>query len=91
MFYFCIPYLPEILMKSNDFAFVAATFRGKRGGVKNRENLSRDDLDVFKHSLNTWGLYKANIIIIHVNLVSLNSFILLLTRHKRIWPQLYSS
>ena len=56
MFYFLIPYLPEIVMRSNDFGMLAATLRGKKGGVRNRSNMSREDLEVFKYSLNSWGM-----------------------------------
>jgi len=55
MFYFLIPYLPEIVMRSNDFAMLAATLRGRKAGVKNRNNLTKEDLDVFKYSIATWG------------------------------------
>ncbi|XP_067933450.1 epoxide hydrolase 1-like isoform X2 [Watersipora subatra] len=54
MFYFLLPYLPEVIMRANDFAMLAATLRGKKGGVKNKNKLTKDDLDVFKYSLNTW-------------------------------------
>lgn len=55
MFYFLLPYLPEVVMKSNDYSMLAATFIGKKGGVKNRKNFTSEDLDVFKHTLRTWG------------------------------------
>ena len=55
MFYFLLPYLPEVVMRSNDFSMLAATLRGKKGGVKNRENMTSQDLDVFKYALNSWG------------------------------------
>lgn len=55
MFYFLLPFLPEFVMRGNDFSMLAATLRGKKGGVKNRENMTPQDLDVFKYALNSWG------------------------------------
>lgn len=43
-------------MKSHDYSMLAATLRGKKGGVRNRENMTKEDLDVFKYSLHTWGM-----------------------------------
>ena len=56
MFYFLIPYLPEIIMRSNDYSMLAATLRGRKGGVKNRDNMTPEDLNVFKYSLGSWGM-----------------------------------
>jgi len=58
MFYFQLPWLPELMMKANDFAMLAATFRGKKGGVKNRKNFTGEDLNVFKHYLDSWGMFQ---------------------------------
>ena len=43
-------------MRSNDYSMLAATLRGRKGGVKNRDNMTQEDLNVFKYSLGSWGM-----------------------------------
>lgn len=49
MFMFQSPYIPELAMKNNDYGMIRAMFRGAKGGLKNKENFTDEDLEAWKH------------------------------------------
>ncbi|KAF6017122.1 ceeh-1 [Bugula neritina] len=68
MFFFQLPWLPEMLVGCGNFHMFNECFRGEESGVKNLENMTEADVDVYKHALHSWearkcafNYYRANI------------------------------
>lgn len=55
MFFFQLPWLPELLLASTNFGFLDECFRGSVWGVKNRAMITAEDVEVYKHALHSWG------------------------------------
>ena len=50
MFLFQAPYLPELLLSLDDYKPLISMFRGKHGGIINRENFTDEDEDAWKYT-----------------------------------------
>lgn len=57
MYFFQMPYVPEIMLGCDDFKMIDGVFRGKETGVKNREMMTPDDVAIYKNALYAWGEY----------------------------------
>lgn len=51
MFFSQLPYIPEMSLKANDFSILKHIFHGKPLGLLNKENLTDEDIDVYKYTL----------------------------------------
>ena len=59
MFFFQLPWLPEMFLGANDLMFLEACFRGSESGLgdialKNKKMMSADDVSVFKHAIHSF-------------------------------------
>ena len=59
MFFFQLPWLPEMFLGANDLMFLDACFRGSESGLgdiglKNKKMMSADDVSVFKHAIHSF-------------------------------------
>ena len=54
MFFFQVPCLPEISMRSNDLYKLQAAFCGKTMGMK-RGCLGQEDIEAYKYSFSNYG------------------------------------
>ncbi|UJR37562.1 hypothetical protein I4U23_030263 [Adineta vaga] len=61
MFFYQTPFIPELLFQSNDFEIFKQVFLGKPMGLINQNNLTRDDLEVFKYTFAQEGTAHAAI------------------------------
>jgi pimeloyl-ACP methyl ester carboxylesterase len=48
IFFFQIPFLPELIIKSNDFGWLVMSLLGKKMGVRDRRHITKEDIEVFK-------------------------------------------
>jgi hypothetical protein len=55
MFFYQIPFIPELLFKSDDFAIFKQVFYTKPMGMINKNNMTPDDLEVFKYTFSQKG------------------------------------
>lgn len=57
MFFYQTPWIPELLLQSNDFKMFSRVFWEKPMGLINPSNMTNDDLEVFKYTFSQKGLY----------------------------------
>src|SRR5689334_7490579 len=57
MFFYQIPFIPELLFKANDFSIFRQLFCAKPMGIINPNNMTPDDLEVFKYTFSQKGTY----------------------------------
>ncbi|CAF3273212.1 unnamed protein product [Rotaria socialis] len=55
IFFYQIPFIPELLFKSNDFQMLKTIFYTKPMGLVNQENVTEDDLEVFNYTFSQKG------------------------------------
>jgi len=55
MFFHQVPFIPELLFESNDFASFNRIFYVKPMGMVNKNNMTLDDLEVFKYTFSQKG------------------------------------
>ena len=56
MFFFQIPYLPELVLSAGDYALLEVSFRGDDTGLKlHQENVTDDDIQAFKFAMSQPG------------------------------------
>ena len=53
--YFRLPALPEYLIAAGDYFDIEDVFQGKEMGVKNKENITAEDVEAFKFSASQPG------------------------------------
>ena len=63
IFFYQIPYIPELLLKANDFALLRRAFFEKPMGLANPANLTDEDLEVFKYTFAQEGPRPTNPIV----------------------------
>lgn len=61
MFFYQVPIIPELLFESNDFELLERIFFTKQAGLINKNNMTLDDLEVFKYTFSQKGTAKAAI------------------------------
>lgn len=49
MFFFQVPWLPELLMSANDYKMFNSVFRGRLTGVRNRRAFTPEDVEAYKY------------------------------------------
>ncbi|EPB73512.1 hydrolase, alpha/beta domain protein [Ancylostoma ceylanicum] len=49
IFMFQTPRIPELAVQSRDFHMFDLSFRGKKAGIRNKENFTDEDLEAWKH------------------------------------------
>jgi hypothetical protein len=57
MFFFQVPFIPELLFQSDDFAMLKNLFFTKPMGSINKNNTTLDDLEVFKYTVSQKGKF----------------------------------
>jgi hypothetical protein len=57
MFFFQVPIIPQLLLEANDFAMLGASFSKKPMGLINKDNMTSDDVEVFKYTFSQKGKY----------------------------------
>eukprot|EP00128_Syssomonas_multiformis_P013424 Colp12_sorted_trinity150504_noHs@34235 len=55
IFFFQLPLLPEIMLLSEDYKFASLAFRGKKGGVVNKDTFTNEDVEAYKWALSRSG------------------------------------
>jgi len=55
MFFYQIPFIPELLFQANDFSLFKQAFSTKPMGMINTNNMTSDDLEVFKYTFSQKG------------------------------------
>ncbi|XP_022103784.1 epoxide hydrolase 4-like [Acanthaster planci] len=55
MFFFQLPFLPELNGWINDYGLISGCFLGDGMGLQNKENMSKEDLEAFKYSASRKG------------------------------------
>jgi len=65
MFFYQVPIIPELLFESNDFALFGQIFYTKPMGLINRNNMTSDELEVFKYTFSQKGNYRNYLIFIN--------------------------
>uniref|UniRef100_A0AC35UC76 AB hydrolase-1 domain-containing protein n=1 Tax=Rhabditophanes sp. KR3021 TaxID=114890 RepID=A0AC35UC76_9BILA len=55
IFFFQFPIVPELSMMVNDMKLLETMFRGKKGGIINRENFTDEDMAVYKYTFGQKG------------------------------------
>jgi hypothetical protein len=76
MFFYQIPIIPELLFESNDFALFGQIFYKKPMSMINRNNMTSDDLEVFKYTFSQKGKYMNY-------LMFMNDFFLLIQEQQK--------
>jgi len=61
MFFFQVPFLPELLYEADDFTSLHRLFQRKSSGLVNTELISDNDIEVYKYTLSQKGSMKAAI------------------------------
>uniref|UniRef100_A0A1I7Z4W0 AB hydrolase-1 domain-containing protein n=1 Tax=Steinernema glaseri TaxID=37863 RepID=A0A1I7Z4W0_9BILA len=61
VFFFQCPHLPEIRMAARDMRFLGAMFRGKYGGLVNKENFTDEDMEAWKYTFGKMDAFTAPI------------------------------
>ncbi|CAF4136746.1 unnamed protein product [Adineta steineri] len=61
MFFFQVPFIPELLFQSNDFVRFEELFWARPMGLINKNNITSDDLEVFKYTFSQKGTTTAAI------------------------------
>lgn len=56
MFFYQVPYVPELLFESNDLAILKQIFYTKPMGMTNKDKMTADDLEVFKYTFSQKGI-----------------------------------
>lgn len=51
IFFFQLPWLPELMMRLNDYEGIAAGLLGKKMGVKDRTHVTKEDVEVYKYAI----------------------------------------
>jgi len=57
MFFYQVPFIPELLLQANDFAILKQIFCTKPMGLINQNNMTPDDLEVFKYTFSQKGKF----------------------------------
>ncbi len=58
MFFFQTPFLPEMMMKAEDFHFLTVCLKDyAQGGARNPEAFSKEDLEAWKYTFGQPGVY----------------------------------
>ncbi|XP_071785927.1 epoxide hydrolase 4-like [Asterias amurensis] len=55
IFFFQLPFLPELNCKIEDYGIITGAFLSGEMGLKNRENMTADDIEAFKYSASHKG------------------------------------
>ncbi|EYC33257.1 hypothetical protein Y032_0002g689 [Ancylostoma ceylanicum] len=55
IFMFQTPRIPELAVQSRDFHMFDLSFRGKKAGIRNKENFTDEDLEAWKHVFSQKG------------------------------------
>ena len=55
MFFYQTPFIPEMLLRADDFGFINRIFRKKPTQLLNKENVTDEDIDVFKYTFSQEG------------------------------------
>jgi len=61
MFFYQTPFVPEMLIKSDDFSIFDEIFFSKPMGMVNKDNMTKEDLEVIKYTFAQKGTTKAAI------------------------------
>lgn len=61
IFFYQIPFIPELLVQANDFALLRRAFLEPPMGLANPKNMTNEDLDVFKYTFSQPGTATAAI------------------------------
>ena len=56
IFFYQTPFIPELLIEANDFGMFTRAFYDKPMGLTNKENMTKDDLEVFKYTFSQKGM-----------------------------------
>jgi pimeloyl-ACP methyl ester carboxylesterase len=64
MFFYQVPIIPELLFEANDFVLFGQLFYAKPMGLINRNNMTSDELEVFKYTFSQKGKYRNYLIFI---------------------------
>ncbi|CAF2933575.1 unnamed protein product [Rotaria sp. Silwood2] len=59
MFFSLIPFLPELSLQADDFAVFKKAFHGKTTGLVNKNNITDEDINVYKYTFSQPGTTKA--------------------------------
>ena len=57
MFFFQVPWLPEFALSQRDCGFLYASFHGKKGGVRNKDAFTLEDLEAYKYVFSQPGAF----------------------------------
>lgn len=57
IFFYQIPYIPELLVEVNDLAVLKRVFQEKPMGLVNATGMSSEDLEVFRYTFSQKGKY----------------------------------
>lgn len=57
IFFYQIPYIPELLVKAYDFILLKRVFQEKPMGLVNKTGMSSEDLEVFRYTFSQEGKY----------------------------------
>ena len=55
IFFYQIPFIPELLIQAADFALLRRAFLEKPMGLTNTKNMTEEDLEVFKYTFSQSG------------------------------------
>jgi epoxide hydrolase 4 len=55
MFFYQSPWMPELLLQSNDFSMLNDIFRNRPMGMVNKDSMNDEDIDVFKYTFSQRG------------------------------------
>ena len=50
IFFFQLPFLPELSSWTGDYGMIGSAFRSKQMGLRNQENITDEDIEAFKYS-----------------------------------------
>ncbi len=65
MFFYQVPFVPELLFQANDFEIMKRIFTAKPMGLINTSNMTPDDLEVFIYTFAQKGNDKNHLIFIY--------------------------
>ncbi|XP_038074203.1 epoxide hydrolase 4-like [Patiria miniata] len=55
IFFFQLPFLPELNCRSNDYGFISGAFLSDGMGLRHKENMSKEDIEAFKYCTSQKG------------------------------------
>eukprot|EP00052_Salpingoeca_macrocollata_P031501 m.322836 g.322836 ORF g.322836 m.322836 type:complete len:349 (+) comp27709_c0_seq1:43-1089(+) len=61
IFFFQVPYLPEFTVYVDDYAMIPAALRSRKMGLVRRDNISPDEIELFKYAISRPGAATATI------------------------------